>query len=109
MRTAPGAPSVRRRSYRMSEFMIEIPHSPEECATATVDEHPHARAGELAAKTYWGCMGGAHTTWIVADFASEHEAMSIVPALLRDTARVVRVERHRRQDPAPGRPGETGT
>jgi hypothetical protein len=92
----------------MSEFMIEIPHSPEECAAAAVDAHPHPRAGELAAKTYWGCMGGAHTTWIVADFASEHEAMSIVPALLRDTARVVRVERRRIQDPEPGRPGETG-
>ena len=92
----------------MSEFIIEIPHSPEECATATVDAPPHPRAGELAAKTYWGCMGGAHTTWIVADCASEHEAVSIVPALLRDTARVVRVERRRKQDPVAGRPGEIG-
>jgi hypothetical protein len=92
----------------MSEFMIEIPHSPEECGRATIDAHPHPLAGELAAKTYWGCIGGAHTTWIVADFASEHEAMSIVPALLRDTARVVRVERRRESDPVAGRPGEIG-
>jgi hypothetical protein len=33
-----------------------------------------------------------HTTWIIAKVAEEDEAWGLVPALLRDTARVVAVE-----------------
>jgi hypothetical protein len=42
---------------------------------------------------YRSCGAGTHTTWIVAVLAAEEEAWSLVPTLLRDTARVVPVER----------------
>jgi len=42
---------------------------------------------------YRGCGSGTHTTWIIARLAGEAEAWSLVPRLLRDTARIVVVER----------------
>jgi hypothetical protein len=78
------------------EFLIEIPHARGECAAA------HAELADgPGRRSYWGCEAGAHTTWIVAELAAEHEAWSLVPGLLRDTARVVPVV-------APGRLPTTG-
>jgi hypothetical protein len=70
------------------EYLIEVPHSPEECSVAQLDsigDREHLR-------TYQGCASGAHTTWIIAELAAEEEAWTLVPRLLRDTARVVPVE-----------------
>jgi hypothetical protein len=68
------------------EYLIEVPHSPEECLQAGVGR-------TFAGTTYVGCGAGTHTTWIIAQFAAESEAWSLVPRLLLDTARVVRVNR----------------
>jgi hypothetical protein len=70
------------------DYLIEVPHSPEECPVSTARG---ASPGE-SVHTFRGCGGGTHTTWIVAELASEEEAWRLVPALLRDTARVVPVE-----------------
>jgi hypothetical protein len=67
----------------MPTYLIEVPHSPEACG-----------AGELAVSgSYSGCAAGAHTRWAVTDLADEDEAWRCIPALLRDTARVVSVQR----------------
>jgi hypothetical protein len=70
------------------EYLIEVPHSPEECWVSPV-EAPVERA---PLRSYRGCGSGTHTTWIIAELATEDEAWSLVPVLLRDTARVVDVE-----------------
>jgi hypothetical protein len=73
-----------------SEYLIEVPHSPEECSAAEVAA---TGVGGRVLRSYRGCGEGTHTTWIVAELASEEEAWSLVPGLLRDTARVTRVDR----------------
>lgn len=65
-------------------YLIEVPHSPEECAAA-----------QVCGQAYCGCAAGTHTTWVIAEFAAQEEAWSLVPRLLRDTARVVPIERCR--------------
>jgi hypothetical protein len=84
-----GTPSAATHAER-SEYLIEVPHSPEECSAAqlTVSE-----LEEESCRTYCGCGDGTHTTWIIAELASENEAWSLVPRILRDTARVTRIER----------------
>ena len=74
------------------EYLIEVPHSPEECSAA---ESPDGAEGDRVdpPSIYRGCGGGTHTTWIIARLAGERDAWRLVPELLRDTARVVRVER----------------
>ena len=74
----------------LHEYLIEVPHSPEECLWAHV---AWADGEGRIRRTYRGCGDGTHTTWIVAELPSGEEAWSLVPALLRDTARVTRVER----------------
>jgi hypothetical protein len=78
------------------EFLIEVPHARAECAAARAD-----LADALGGTSYWGCEAGTHTTWIIAELATEHEAWRLVPQVLRDTARVVPVT-------PPGRLSTTG-
>jgi hypothetical protein len=73
----------------MREYLIEVPHSPEECPVARVVSP--GDGGYF--RSYRGCGGGTHTIWIIARLAGEEEAWRLVPTLLRDTARVVLVER----------------
>lgn len=54
-------------------------------AVITLEQPPY--------RSYRGCRSGTHTTWIIAELAAEQDAWGLVPALLRDTARVVRVDR----------------
>ena len=77
----------------MEQFIIEVPHSPDECMAAASEIMRHSRAAKVAAGTYWGCLQGTHTTWIMAQLDGATEAGELVPDLLRDTARVVRVAR----------------
>ena len=73
----------------MPEYLIEVPHSPEECWAAPVDV---PGAGDSLHSAYRGCGAGTHTTWIIAELAEEEDAWNLVPRLLRDTARIVRVD-----------------
>ena len=73
-----------------TEYLIEVPHSPEECVAA---EQTSDDGREGCYRTYRGCGAGTHTTWIIAQLANENDAWSLVPRLLRDTARVVPLER----------------
>jgi len=72
----------------LREYLIEVPHSPEECSGAPVE----SVGDRERLRTYRGCGGGIHTTWILVELAAEEEAWNLVPKLLRDTVRVVRVE-----------------
>jgi hypothetical protein len=67
------------------EYVIEIPHSREEC--------PPPSDGAAPWTTYHGCRAGTHTSWTIAELASADDAWALVPDLLRDTARVVLVDR----------------
>jgi hypothetical protein len=79
------------------EYLIEVPHSPEECWVPPVE----AAAERARIRSYRGCGSGTHTTWIIGEVAAEDEAWRLVPVLLRDTARVVGVE-HVGPDPTQG-------
>jgi hypothetical protein len=78
------------------EYLIEVPHSPEECSAAQIGL-TGARDGDPIRTTYRGCAGGTHTTWTIVRLAAEEEAWSLVPRLLRDTARVVPVDKIERR------------
>ena len=77
------------RELPVPEYVIEVPHSPEECSIAAIEE----ATGNARLRTYRGCGSGTHTTWIIAELRAEEEAWDLVPQLLSDTARVVAVER----------------
>jgi len=70
-------------------YLIEAAHSPDECAQA-MDE-ALARGPRFLAQFDWGCVEGEHTGWATVEAEDASEARSMVPAVVRSRARVVRV------------------
>ncbi len=70
-------------------YLIEAPHSPDECVQA-MDE-ALAKGPRFLAQFDWGCVEGEHTGWATVEAENESEARSMVPAVVRSRARVVRV------------------
>ena len=70
-------------------YLIEAPHSPDECAQA-MDE-ALAKGPRFLAQFDWGCVEGEHTGWATVEADNESDARSMVPAVARSKARVVRV------------------
>jgi hypothetical protein len=40
---------------------------------------------------YWGCKSGQHCGWAIIEADSEKEALMVVPSLVRNKARVVKL------------------
>jgi hypothetical protein len=72
-------------------YFIESPHSKEECLQA-LDE-VLARGPQFLAQFDWGCMGGQHVGWATVDAGSESEARNMVPAVVRNKARIIPVNK----------------
>ncbi|MDP2269891.1 MAG: hypothetical protein Q8N23_18840 [Archangium sp.] len=73
----------------MSDFMIESPHTKEECLHA-LDETLAAGPGVLA-KYEFGCTKGDHTGYALVSVETEREARLMVPEFLREKAKVIEV------------------
>ena len=41
----------------------------------------------------WGCMAGEHVGWATVEAGSESEARNMVPALVRNKARITQVRK----------------
>jgi hypothetical protein len=83
----------------MPEYLIEVPHSPEECSAVEI-EVAGASGRPAHRRAYRGCAAGTHTTWIIAELIGDDDAWSLVPQLLRNTARVLTVDRFDATSPA---------
>ena len=73
----------------MPQYMIESPHTEEECLRALdqlVDKEP-----ALLRDSWFGCMAGDHTEYATVEAGSEMDAREMLPDFLRDKARVVEV------------------
>ena len=73
----------------MSDFMIQSPHSKEECLHA-LDE-TLAAGPEVLAKYEFGCTKGDHTGYAIVNVPDENTARGMVPKFLRSKAKVVQV------------------
>ena len=68
----------------MPDFIIESPHTKEECLTA-LDQ---ALADNNLSTFKYGCGSGDHTAYALVSASSESEARRLVPRLVRDKAHV---------------------
>ena len=71
----------------MNRYLIESPHTAENCDQAIHDLHA---AGYLH-HFEWGCKDYDHTGWAIVEAESTEHARQIVPWYLRDKARIVRL------------------
>jgi hypothetical protein len=73
------------------KFMIESPHTKEECLKA-LDETV-AMGNDHLEKFNWGCMAGKHTAWALVEADNTSEARNLVSPLIRDKAHVFEVSK----------------
>lgn len=66
----------------MSLFLIESPHTPEECMRV-MDEAKHSKDIEAWS---WGCEAGNHTAYRMVHAADEAAALAMVPEDVRGKA-----------------------
>ena len=70
-------------------YMIETPHTPEECLRA-LDEQL-AKGPDILKKFYYGCKAGDHTGYAIVEAKSDMDARKLVPGFLINKARIVEV------------------
>lgn len=73
----------------MAQFLIESPHTQEECLAALDDLVEHEPV--LLRESYFGCMAGDHTGYATVEAENEAEVRRMIPEFIRDKARVVEV------------------
>ena len=77
----------------MHKYLIEDSHEPShlECVRA-LDAFLQAGAHYLT-NAEWGCRAGVHTAWIIVEAENDAEARLMVPPVIRNSAKLVRVNR----------------
>lgn len=73
----------------MKKYLIETPHTKEECLRA-LDEQL-AKGPEILKQFNYGCMAGDHTGYALVDVGDEKEARNLVPTFLLNKARIIEV------------------
>ncbi len=71
------------------KYMIESPHTEQECLRALDEEL--AKGPEILKQFNYGCMAGDHTAYALVDAKNVGEARNLVPAFLINKARIVEV------------------
>ena len=79
----------------MYRYLIESPHAPEDCDKIIQEIHA---AGYLH-QFDWVCHDGVHSGWAVIETDNPEHAKQIVPWMVRDKARIVKIEKFEEVDP----------
>lgn len=75
----------------MARYLIESPHTKEECLKA-LDEIL-AKGPSILDKFDWGCQAGDHTGYAVVDVDGEPAVRSMIPTFLHSKTRIVKVDK----------------
>ena len=78
----------------MFRYLIESPHNPEDCDRIIQEVH---NAGYLHYFD-WGCHDGVHTGWAIIETDNIEHAKQIVPWMVREKARIVKIEKFEGED-----------
>ena len=73
----------------MNRYLIETPHTGENCKLLVSQVHAIGYLHHFD----WGCGDGVHCGWAIIEAESEEQAKLAVPSLVRDTARVIQLEK----------------
>jgi hypothetical protein len=79
----------------MDRYMIESAHTAGDCDKAIKEI---ALAGFLH-QFEWGCKDGIHSAWAIIEAENREHARQIVPWMMRDKARIVKLVKFEVADP----------
>ena len=73
----------------MDRFLVESPHTIHDCKLAVKLVQSMGYLNNFD----WGCMDGVHTGWAVIEAENAAQALGVVPAVVRDKARAVKLSK----------------
>lgn len=73
----------------MAKYVIESPHTPEECLKAL--NEILEKGPEILDKFVWGCAHGEHKGWVYIEAENKDDACAIIPEFLQEKAKVTEV------------------
>lgn len=75
----------------MAKYVIEAPHTPEECMNA-LDE-ALAKGPEVLDKFVFGCMKGVHTGYAYIDAKSKEDVSALIPKSMQAKVKITEVSK----------------
>ena len=73
----------------MERFLVESPHTANECKLALKSVQSMGYLNNFD----WGCEDGVHTGWIVIEAENSAQALGVVPAVIRSKERVIKLSK----------------
>ena len=78
----------------MDRYLVISPHTAADCKDAVQQV---LFAGYIT-HFDWGCLDGDHTGWVIIEAQNAKEALMVVPAKQRHTARAIRLTKFTAED-----------
>ncbi len=75
----------------MAKYQIVSPHDPGQCQQ--MQDEILNQTPQLLEIAWFGCYSGDHTAYALVDAANETEARNMLPSSLRNSARVIKVDK----------------
>jgi hypothetical protein len=73
----------------MDRYLIETPHTGQECLILV----KQLNAQGFLWNFDWGCEAGIHSGWAIIEAESEAQARLVVPPLVRNRARIIKLNK----------------
>ncbi len=73
----------------MERFLIESPHTARECKLVVKLVQSMGYLNNFD----WGCREGVHTGWVMIEAENAAQALGVVPALIRNQARAIKLSK----------------
>jgi hypothetical protein len=77
----------------MARYLVEVPHDNRKEACQMAVRAFLETGSHFVTGADWGCSDGEHKAWMIVDVGSKDEALSILPPLFRNRAKVTSLER----------------
>lgn len=77
----------------MPRYLIEVTHENSKEACDRAVRAFLATGSHFMTNADWGCGDDVHKAWIIVDLESKEEAMTILPPLFRESAKIIALER----------------
>ena len=76
----------------MARYLVEVPHDNRKEACEMAVRAFLETGSHFVTGADWGCSDGEHKAWMIVDVGSKDEALSILPPLFRNSAKVTSLE-----------------
>lgn len=78
----------------MDRYLVSVTHTTADCVRAL----KAIEAIGMMTHFDWGCKDGEHTGWVIIEAESKPQALMVVPPILRNNARAVRLVKFSAED-----------